>query len=255
MLKPVPMSVLLVDDEPLARVRMKTLLRGHESVVVIGECGSGEEARRLMASTPPDVVFVDVRMPGMGGIELARVVGQGRRPLVVLVTAHSEFALEAFECRAVDYLLKPVRPERLAQALERLRDLLCAPDPSAETEAPTSAVTTLMVRNGGAIALIPAHEVEWIESAGNYLVIQAGAARHVLRGTLSEMESRLDPRRFVRLSRSIVANSAFIDRLDVTAPGQYDAVMRRGTRLKVTRSLREMRASLQSNGGPWLPPG
>ena len=112
-----------------------------------------------------------------------------------------------------------------------------------------------MVRNGAAISLIPAHEVEWIESAGNYLVIQTGDARHVLRGTLSEMESRLDPRRFVRLSRSILANSAFIDRLDVTAPGQYEAVMNRGNRLKVTRSLREMRTSLQSNGGAWLPPG
>lgn len=252
-----PLRALIVDDEPLARLRMHHLLREQSDVRICAECGDAAGAATAIAQQEPDVVFLDITMPGTSGLEFVRKAGLGRRPLIVLVTAHAEFAVEAFECRAVDYLLKPVRPERLAKALERVRELLAAtptipstadvPPATAHTAEPAGGpLRAVMVRNGGRILLVPVADIESIEAAGNYLVLHVGTANHVHRSTLSELEERLDPAVFLRVNRSALVHKSFVRALEVTGPGEYDVVLRSGRRLKVTRSLKELRAQFES---------
>lgn len=253
-----PIRALIVDDEPLARLRMHHLLHDQPDVRICGECSDAAGAATAIAQQEPDVVFLDVTMPGTSGLEFARRVGLGRRPLIVLVTAHAEFALEAFECRAVDYLLKPVRPERLAKALDRVRELLAAtavipsaadasPATAHAAEPPSGPLRAVMVRNGGRLLLVPVAEIESIEAAGNYLVLHAGTANHVHRSTLSELEERLDPAVFLRVNRSALVHKSYVRALEVTGPGEYEVVLRSGRRLKVTRSLKELRTHLESS--------
>ncbi|HEX2203785.1 MAG TPA: LytTR family DNA-binding domain-containing protein [Longimicrobium sp.] len=242
------LRTLIVDDEALARERLATLLRPHADVRVVGECAGGDEAVETIVADPPDLVFLDVQMPGRGGFDVVSGVGPERMPAVVFATAYDEFAVRAFDAAAVDYLLKPIGPERLGEALRRVRGRLSAgagpadaPGLAAVLEklgAPAAYRDRFAVRAGGRFHLVRAADVVWVEAADNYVRLHAPGGPHLLRETLREVERMLDPRRFLRIHRSMIVN---IDRLQSLAPwglGEYLFEMSDGTKLSSSRRYR-----------------
>ncbi len=245
-------KTILVDDEPLARDRLRDLLGEHGDIDIIGEAASGAEAKQFISHGGVDLLLLDVQMPRLTGLKLAQLLADEPLPLVVFVTAHDGFAVEAFDTRAVDYLLKPVRPERLARALERVRDQLAAmretpgekPLPAAGTP-PRPTLSHLMARAGERVVFIKAGQIDWIESAGNYVVVSAGAERHIIRETLATLEQELAPKDFVRLNRSVIVNLRMIAALNAKGAGEYCATLTDGKQVNVTVSLRELEARLR----------
>ncbi len=245
---------LLVDDEALARQRMRQLLVEHGDVDIVGESASGTEARAVLGSLSPDLLLLDVQMPRLTGLKLAQLLADEPLPLVVFVTAHDSFAVEAFDTRAVDYLLKPVRPERLARALDRVRDQLeamrespaglTAPSP-APTDQAKRTLSRLMAKSGDRVVFIQAEEIDWIESAGNYVIVQAGRERHIIRETMATLEGELSTKDFVRLNRSLIANVRAIVELKAQGGGDYYAVLKENKRANVTVGLRDLEIRLR----------
>jgi two-component system LytT family response regulator len=245
---------LIVDDEPLARERIRTLLAGEPDVVVVGECTNGREAVRALRGQPADLVFLDVQMPGRNAFEVIADVGPERMPAVVFVTAYDEYALRAFEVHAVDYLLKPFDAERFHEALRRARARVKDRD---ATGAGTAAVDgsllallhqlaghparadRLAVRSSGGIAFVGTDDVDYAEACGNYVRLHCGAARHLMRETMLALEARLDPRRFARIHRSTLVNLDRVKELHPLFHGDWELVLANGTRLTLTRHYRE----------------
>jgi two-component system LytT family response regulator len=245
-------KTVLVDDEPLARQRMRELLATQNDIEIVGECSSGTEAKAAQGKLAADLLLLDVQMPRMTGLKLAQLLADAPLPLVVFVTAHDSFAVEAFDTRAVDYLLKPVRPERLARALERVRDQLAAmrETPSENVSAVSArgakpALSRLMAKAGDRVVFIKAHDIEWIESAGNYVVVRAGSERHIIRETMTTLEAELPAGEFVRLNRSLIVNVRTIVELKSQGAGEYSAVLTDGKRANVTVGLRELETRLR----------
>jgi len=241
---------VLVDDEALARQRMRELLAGHATIEVVGEFISGTEAKVALGRLTPDLLLLDVQMPRMSGLKLAQLLADEPLPLVVFVTAHEAFAVEAFDTRAVDYLLKPVRPERLTRALDRVRDQLAAMRAAAEEPGPSPpgvkpVLSRLMAKTGDRVVFIKAEQIDWIESAGNYVVVHAGTERHILRETMATLEGELSPRDFVRLNRSLIVNVRTIVELKSQGQGEYFATLTDGRRASVTVGLRELETQLR----------
>jgi two-component system LytT family response regulator len=246
-------KTFLVDDEALSRQRMKALLAEHGDIEVTGEFASGAEAKVAIDARAPDMLFLDVQMPRMSGLKLAQLLGDQPLPLVVFVTAHESFAVEAFDTRAVDYLLKPVRQERLARTLMRVRDQLGAisetegeklPPPPPPSDGRAS-ISRLMAKSGDRIVFIKAADIDWIESAGNYVIVHAGSERHIIRETMVTLERELSPDTFVRLNRSLIVNIASIVELEVQGPGEYHALLKGSKRANVTIGLRELESRLR----------
>ena len=245
-------KTFLVDDETLSRQRMKALLAEHSDIEVTAEFASALEAKIAIEARAPDLLFLDVQMPRMSGLQLAQLLGDRPLPLVVFVTAHQSFAVEAFDTRAVDYLLKPIRPERLVRALMRVRDQLGAvsetegeklpPPPPSEGRA---SISRLMVKSGDRIVFVKAADIDWIESAGNYVIVHAGSERHIIRETMATLERELSSNRFVRLNRSLIVNIASIVELEAQGPGEYHAVLKGDKRANVTIGLRELESRLR----------
>jgi two-component system LytT family response regulator len=216
--------VLLVDDEPLARKRLRRLLAGHADVEIAGEAGDGESACRLITEVAPDLVFLDVQMPGMSGFDvLARL---RERPRVIFVTAHDEFAVRAFEEQAVDYLLKPVEPARLERALarldapggagnERIERLLLAIE---RTSAPPPRIA---VRRGARVLLVEPSAVIFCRAEDKYTVLYTAEGEHVVDRTIEELERTLDPASFLRIHRSAIVNLAFVKELTAVDGGRF----------------------------------
>jgi two-component system LytT family response regulator len=224
--------VLVVDDEPPARKKLRRLLAAHADVHVLGEAGSGAEALRVLAEQEPDLVFLDVQMPDMDGFEVLRRLGSPVRFRPVFVTAHEAFAVRAFDVDALDYLLKPVDPRRFDRMLERARQAIAAA-PSARFP------ERLLVTDRDRSYYVAASSIDWLESDRNYVVIHAGGAEHVVRGTLESFASMLDPDRFVRISRShVVRLDAIVEnaRLD---HGERRLTLRDGAALTWTRRYRK----------------
>jgi two-component system LytT family response regulator len=245
-------KTILVDDEPLARGRMRELLATQKDVEIVGECSSGTEAKAAQGKLAPDLLLLDVQMPRMTGLKLAQLLADAPLPLVVFVTAHDSFAVEAFDTRAVDYLLKPVRPERLARALDRVRDQLAAmrETPNENISAVSGretkpALSRLMAKAGDRVVFIKARDIEWIESAGNYVVVRAGSERHIIRETMTTLEAELPAGEFVRLNRSLIVNVRTIVELKSQGAGEYSAVLTDGKRANVTVGLRELEMRLR----------
>lgn len=248
---------ILVDDERLARVRMSELLAEHPDVEVVAECSSAVEARPALAKLSPDLLLLDVQMPRMTGLRLAQLLPEEPLPLVVFVTAHDSFALEAFDTRAVDYLLKPVHPERLSRALSRVRDQLAAireiavsdPPPAVANPpaglGPRREISRLMAKSGDRVVFIPAGNIDWIESAGNYAIVSAGGERHIIRETMGTLESELAATDFVRINRSLIVNVRAIVELKSQGQGEYCAYLSDGKRASVTVGLRELERRLR----------
>jgi two-component system, LytTR family, response regulator len=225
---------LVVDDEPLARERVLTLLQHETDVEVVGECSDGGQAVSAIQQHSPDLVFLDVQMPGCDGFEVIQNIGTERMPMVIFVTAYDQYALRAFEVHALDYLLKPFDEERLNEALDRAVKIVRGTRDYNEGRAP---LTRLIVREPGRILFLDASDVDWIEAAENYVYLHAGAKKHLVRGTIKSFAERLDPARFARIHRSAIVNLSRVKELvPRSAHADYHVVLVDGTRLVASRS-------------------
>lgn len=241
------MRVLIVDDERIARNRIRTFLEDEPNVEVAGECSNGYEALEYLRSHQTDVVFLDVQMPGVGGFSMLKNLPPTRVPLVVFVTAYDKYALQAFEVRAFDYLLKPFDRERLAQTIKHVEAELAARQPGQPERLMTMMPTVerksnsnrLAVRNKGHVFFLNADSIDWVEAADNYVCLHCGPSTHVMRETMNALESRLNPMRFVRIHRSVIVNTERIRELQPWFRGDYRVILQDGKTLTLSRNYRD----------------
>lgn len=241
---------LIVDDEPLARERVRSLLAEQPGMTVIGEAQDGDQAVEEILAHQPDLVFLDVQMPKKTGFDVIQAVGADRMPAVVFVTAYDQYALKAFDVHAVDYLLKPFDRERFEGAVDRARRHFNASDNGAlksqllrlvQELQPSSAPRQerLIVKTGGRLFFLRADEIDWIEAAGNYVRIHVGKDAHLLRETMNSIEARLDPKLFLRIHRSRIVNMERVKELHPWFNGDYAVILRDGTKLMLSRGYRD----------------
>jgi len=246
---------LIIDDEPLARERVRSMLKDEADIEIAGECGDGASAVAAVRQHAPHLVFLDVQMPGMDGFEVLRAVDREQLPEVIFVTAYDQHAIRAFDAHALDYLLKPFKPARFKEALRRARGRLAekqAGDVSREILAllgegrpAREHLTRIAVRTGERTVFVKVAQIEWAESAGNYVVLHAGKENHVVRETLTALEERLDPRKFVRINRSTLVNVDQIKELKPLFKGEHVVVLHNGKQLTMTRGVRELESWLK----------
>ena len=240
---------LIVDDEPLARESLKLLLASHPDVVLAGEAGNGRQALSLIRRERPDLLFLDVQMPGMSGLDVLRRLGSFDAMAVVFVTAYDRYAIQAFESRALDYLLKPYTDERFLQVLARVRShisdraLTRLGAKVVEMLADQPARDTLAIRDGRRTLLVPVDDIDWIEATDYYVRVHAAGKSYLHRASLKSLATTLDSRRFVRVHRSALVNVARIDVIEKLASGDAIAVLSTGDRIRVSRG-----SSLLSRG-------
>jgi two-component system LytT family response regulator len=243
------MKIILIDDEPPAIERLRRLLRTQEDVEIVAECSNGEEAVAAIEKHEPDVILLDIQMPGMDGFDVIEALDPERLPAVIFVTAYDQHAVRAFEAKALDYLLKPTTRERLAASIERVRERLGAAEtgPLREflDERAASRPKRITIRNGEKITFLPTGQIDWIESAGNYVVLHCGEENHILRETMSALERQLAPDSFYRLSRSAIVNLRRIKEVEAVSVSEYSVVLANGQRIPMTRSVRELERKLK----------
>jgi two-component system, LytTR family, response regulator len=249
-----PLKVLIVDDEPLAREGIKLML-GRDSQAI--EARNGREAVAKIRDEKPDLVLLDVQMPRMDGFAVIEAVGADKMPAVIFVTAHDRYAIRAFEISAVDYLLKPVMPERFRIAFERAgnRVRTAAPDESTRQLAtvldaianPRRYLSRLAIRSGDGTIFVAIDEVEWIEAAQNYVRVHARAGTYLIHVSMNTIETSLDPERFVRIHRSYIINLRQIKQLWTLVHGQYVLELVSGERLQSGRTYGEKIRTMLSN--------
>jgi two-component system, LytTR family, response regulator len=242
--------VLVVDDEAVARRGIRRLLAGEPDVEVIGECGDGEAAVAAIAELKPDLVFLDVQMPELDGFDVVDTIGTARMPAVIFVTAFDQYAVRAFDVHAVDYVLKPVDGERFARALARVRARLARPDHALANRIdatldelrrlrPRNLPSRLAIRTHGRVRFVAVGDIDWIEAAGNYARIHAAGAPHLMRTTMADLESRLDPDCFVRVSRSAIVRADRLRELQPLFNGDFVVILRDGTQVTGSRRHRD----------------
>ena len=251
---------LIVDDEPLARQRIRTLLAEESDIELIGECADGFAARDQIESATPDLLFLDVQMPEMNGFELLRRIPQSSLPVVIFTTANDQHALRAFEVNALDYLLKPFKPARFKAALQRARARIAEKHAGlaaihargllallgqAPSSPPATQLTRLAVKTPGKVTFVELDHVQAIEAAGKYAVVHVGKQNHILRETMHSLESQLPPHRFLRISRSVIVNLDHIQELQPMFKGENLVVLKNGQRFPSTRPLREIQQKLE----------
>jgi two-component system LytT family response regulator len=246
---------VIVDDEELARDRIHTLLELQADVEIVGVCTDGPSAVEMIDRTQPDLVFLDVQMPGMDGFEVVDNLERTKMPAVVFVTAHDAHALRAFEIHALDFLLKPFDQTRFEKALERARGQL------SQTKGTTvldSRLVTLLeelheerkyserliVKSSGRVFFVRTEEIDWVEASGNYVKIHTKSDAHLLRESMKNMEAKLDPKTFVRIHRSAIVNIDHIKELEPWFHGEYIVIMRDGTRLTASRVFSDRLSAL-----------
>jgi two-component system LytT family response regulator len=222
------MKALVVDDEPLARRELRRLLDAFPSIEVVGEAGNVDEARARIEELSPDVVFLDIQMPGGTGFDLLTQLD--RVPRIVFTTAYDQYAVKAFDVNALDYLLKPIEPERLATTL---RKVLAAP--SADIATPNAPLEQLFIRDGPRCWFVPLREVSVFTSEGNYVRLLWGKERPLLGRSLAALEVKLDPKRFFRANRSQIVNLDFIGQVELGEGGRLHVQMRDGPEIEVSR--------------------
>jgi len=258
---------LIVDDEPLARRGLELRLREHTDISIVRQCANGREALAAIADEAPDLIFLDIQMPGMSGLDLVAQVPQESMPMVVFVTAFDRYAINAFEAHALDYLLKPVDEARLAAALDRVRAqwqqqqalaqreqlmaLLAEVKGNGELEAdPGAAAVTqaaaapryarmLPIRTGRETIRLDVTTIDWIDAAGDYMCLHADGQTHVLRATMKELEEMLDPLVFQRVHRSTIVNLARVKSLRPHLNGECFLKLQSGQEVKLSRSFRD----------------
>lgn len=230
-----PMRVLVVDDEPMARARLRRMLGAEHGVHILGECSNGEEAASALGSMKPDVVFLDIQMPGMDGFGALHRACTAWRPQVVFVTAFGEHAVDAFEHGAVDYLLKPYSRERLRLALDRARAARQRASPGTSE----GFRERLPVPVGHRLRMVPVQSIDCLVAQLNYVELHVGAERLSLRETMASMEAQLDPRHFARIHRSRIVRIAAVTDIETLESGQYMFRLVSGTRLGSGPAYRE----------------
>ncbi|TQV80008.1 LytR/AlgR family response regulator transcription factor [Aliikangiella coralliicola] len=256
---------IIVDDESLARRGLALRLEKFKDIEIIGQCKNGREALEIIELESPDLVFLDIQMPGIDGFEVVHKIQADCMPLIVFVTAFDQYAIDAFEIHAVDYVLKPVEDERLATAIERVRDHLLQSDSANQKKRLIDLITNITgetpakidemlasgelpndnypekiaIKDRGETTLVPAKEIGWIEAAGDYMCIHANDQVHVLRSTMKELEKKLNPNNFQRIHRSTIVNLDKIEKVCSHINGEYFLILSNNSRLKMSRSYRD----------------
>jgi len=243
-----PIRVLLSDDESLARERLRSLLEEESDLEIVAECGDGKSAISTIKREKPDLVFLDIQMPETDGFGVVSTL-RDEMPLTIFVTAYDRYAMKAFEVHALDYLLKPVVKERLSEALGHARKQLQQPSEGmfqrrvlnllGELDSRQNAPQRIVIKADGEIVCLKPGEIDWAESAGNYVCLHVGGNTHILRETITSLETRLGHRQFLRVHRSTLVN---VDRIKTLRPslyGDYAILLRDGTKLTLSRGFRE----------------
>lgn len=245
---------LIIDDVQLARERLKRCLGEESGVEVVGECDNGERAVAAIRGLRPDLIFLDVQMPALDGFGVLEALGGEALPAVIFVTAYNEYAIQAFEVNALDYLLKPVDCKRLHKAVGRVRSQAARPPADnfdarfraliEDIKSPPRHLKRLTIRQTGRTILLPTDEVDWVETYGNYLKVHAGRESHLIRGTMQQLEARLDPEKFVRVHRSALVNIEKVKEIYPRSNGDQDLVLHDGRQLVLSRNYRDKFLSL-----------
>ncbi|HET7266787.1 MAG TPA: LytTR family transcriptional regulator DNA-binding domain-containing protein [Oleiagrimonas sp.] len=238
-MSPTPIRTLLIDDEILARLALRQALAHHDNVQIVGECGNAEEAMQAINALSPDLLFLDIRMPGMDGFRLLHELSPASAPMVVFATAFGQHALLAFDADAVDYVLKPIDQARFDQAMVRVNERwrgrhverAAAPEPA-------SFMQRISVRIGEHIRVVTVDAIDWIGANGNYVDIHAGSATYLHRETLAHLQANLDPTRFLRIHRSTIVNIERIREVHPLFHGNAEVVLADDTRLDLSRRFR-----------------
>lgn len=255
------LRVLVVDDEPLGRRRLLDLLEEEPDVLVVGAAADGAEAVETIRASRPDLVFLDVQMPRMSGLDVVQAIGPAAMPATVFVTAYDQYALSAFDSAAVDYLVKPFRDERFREALrrgrraaqvdglarlhEQLVALLRGAPPAAIHAVPPESppapryLERIAVQSRGRVQVVPVERIEYVTASGPYVELHAGGRPHVIRESMQHLEEQLDPGRFLRVHRSAIVRLDLVESLVRSEGSEYHVVLKGGTRLRVGRSRRE----------------
>jgi two-component system LytT family response regulator len=259
-----PLRVLIVDDEPLGRRRVAGLVRKERGVEIVGMIGDGVSAVEAIRSLAPDLVFLDVQMPGMTGLEVVRTIGPAEMPATVFVTAYDKHALAAFDLAAIDYLVKPFDDERFGEAFQRarrmarledagrLRDMLLAVLQETGGQAPAMKPATragaragarylerIPVESRGKVRFIPVSDIDYILASGPYAELVVGERKHLIREAMQNLENQLDPARFFRVHRSAIVQLDRVDALLKSPSGECDVQLKNGAKIKIARSRRE----------------
>jgi two-component system LytT family response regulator len=243
-------KALIADDEPLARERLSFLLSGQQEVEVAGECRNGKEVIAALKKSRFDVLFLDIQMPGRSGFEVIEQIGPAQMPVTVFVTAHNEYAVQAFEVHALDYLTKPVEPERLQATLVRVRERIASQAALITHEQMKSVLSSLenggvprqdfprrlLVHNGAKDSFVNVNEIDWIEAADYYACLHVGAKSFMLRETIKELSNTLDPARFVRVHRSIIVNVEQVSEIFREGQSEGSVVLKNGQRLRMSKA-------------------
>jgi two-component system LytT family response regulator len=258
---------ILVDDEPLAIRGLKLRLEEFPEIEVIGECSNGREAVKEIKAKSPDLVFLDIQMPGLDGFGVVRALIGAPAPLIIFVTAYDKYAIDAFEANALDYLVKPVEEERLKDAIHRVREAIktraaasresrlvellaslseedrdqikeLIQDPSWTTKERYS--ERLSFKDGSKVVVLNADDIDWIDAAGDYMCIHAGGKTHIIRETMKTLQQRLDPARFQRIHRSAIVNVKKVKELHPHSNGEYFVILENGSELKLSRSYKDV---------------
>ncbi|MEE8576538.1 MAG: response regulator [candidate division Zixibacteria bacterium] len=243
------LTVLIVDDERLARSRLSRMLTSVDNVKIVGQCANGQEALKAIQQYSPDLVFLDVQMPQMNGFEVVRSISPKNRPVLIFVTAFDQYAIKAFEVNAVDYLLKPFDQKRFRTALRRAQKAVAlknSGDGSPEnihqlidqTRKPESFSDRILIRSDNKLTVIKNRDVEWVESAGNYVYLHIGNKTHLHRQTMKELEDRLAEFGFIRVHRSAIINSGSITEIRIKPSGDGTVLLESGTRVNLSRRYR-----------------
>ncbi|MFT6900674.1 MAG: two-component system LytT family response regulator [Colwellia sp.] len=262
------LSTIIVDDEPLARKGLAVRLSDHEDVDIIAQCHNGREALEAIRAYEPDLMFLDIQMPGLNGFEVVQaVIEQGLKlPIVIFVTAFDQYALKAFEVHAQDYLLKPADEARLAESMNKVRQRLISTENAAHKNKLIQLVSDvtgndcekilaelannqpvslssysdiLAIKDAGEVSRVPIKDILWIDAAGDYMCVHTDTTTHILRKTMKQLEEILDPKQFVRSHRSTIVNKNYVDKFCSQLNGEYYLVMSSGKKLKVSRSYKE----------------
>jgi two-component system LytT family response regulator len=242
------LKIVIVDDEPLARDRVRDLLKFHRDVKIVGEARNGQEAIQTITLLQPDIVFLDVQMPDMDGFEVLKSLDSNSIPLVIFVTAFDEYALRAFEFHALDYLMKPFDRERFTKAINHAK-LQAALSKDRDTshiirllediKPRAGYLERFVIKAGETVHFVRASEVDSIEAEGNYVRLKVGNAAHLLRDTLNNIESQIDPQIFVRIHRSTIVNMNRVRELQTWARGEYRVILHSGASHTLSRGYRE----------------
>jgi len=240
---------LIVDDESLARERIRDMLAADSELEILADCSNGQEALEAIKQHSPDLVFLDVEMPGMDGFAVLEALQPATLPVIIFVTAYDQYAVKAFEVYALDYLLKPFDKERFEKALARAKAHIRHEKSEHLTERILSALEEIktkpvhlermVIKMNGHVFFVKTEEIDWLEAEGNYVRLHAGKESYLLRDTISALESQLDPKRFVRVHRSAIVNVDRIQELQPWFHGEYRIILREGVQLTLSRSYRE----------------